>query len=129
MKFGEYDVALSPLGWLALAAAAAANAVAPGKGFRRQSSESREGNSMAYKLTVFIVNPDDEQIYVEHNFYGATRAAAEHVKKEHLGSCEYFSAAEEEGRTAEEGEEISDEDWPVVGDGGRDTDDDEDDDK
>jgi hypothetical protein len=114
MKFGEYDVTLSPLGWFTLAAAAAANAVAPGKGFRRQSLESREGNSMAYKLTVFIVNPDDQEIYVEHNFYGRTKADAEHVKREHLGSCEYFSAAEEEGRTVEEGEEIEADDWPTV---------------
>jgi len=113
MKFGEYDVTLSPLGWFTLAAAAAANAVAPGRGFR----SSREGNpEMAYKLTVFIVNPDDEQIYVEHNFYGDTKADAEHVKREHLGSCEYFKAAEHEGRTVEEGEEISEEDWPSVDD-------------
>lgn len=109
MKFGEYDVTLSPLGWFTLAAAAAANAAAPGRGFRR------EGNSeMAYKLTVFIVNPDDKEIYVEHNFYGRTKADAEHVKREHLGSCEYFSAAEHEGRTVEEGEEIEDDDWPTV---------------
>jgi hypothetical protein len=120
MKFGEYDVTLSPLGWFTLAAAAAANAVAPGQGFR----SSREGKQdMAYKLTVFIVNPDDQEIYVEHNFYGRTRADAEHVKKEHLGSCEYFSAAEEEGRTVEEGEEIEADDWPVVDDGGVDHDD------
>ncbi len=120
MKIGEYDITLSPLGWFTLAAAAAANAAAPGKGFRR---DSREGNSMAYKLTVFIVNPDDKEIYVEHNFYGHTRADAEHVKREHLGSCEYFSAAEEEGRTVEEGEEIEADDWPTVdeddGDGDR----------
>ena len=124
MKFGEYDVTLSPLGWFTLAAAAAANAVAPGKGFRANRKENAD---MAYKLTVFIVDPDDKEIYVEHNFYGATRAAAEHVKKEHLGSCEYFSAAEEEGRTVEEGEEISEEDWPVVDDGGVDHDDEDDD--
>jgi hypothetical protein len=111
MKFGEYDVTLSPLGWFTLAAAAAANAVAPGRGFRH----SREGNSeMAYKLTVLIVNPDDEEIYVEHNFYGSTKADAEHVKHEHLGSCEYFRAAEDEGRTIEEGEEIDEDEWPAV---------------
>ena len=103
IRIGDYELKLSPLGWFTLAAAAAANAVAPGKGFRR---EHRERNSMAYRLTVFIVNPDDEQIYVEHNFYGDTRADAEHVKHEHLGSCEYFKAAEHEGRTVEEGEEI-----------------------
>ena len=114
IRIGDYELKLSPLGWFTLAAAAAANAVAPGKGFHR---EHREGNSMAYKLTVFIVNPDDEQIYVEHNFYGDTKADAEHVKHEHLGSCEYFRAAEKEGRTVEEGEEIEADDWPVVDDG------------
>jgi hypothetical protein len=109
MKIGEYDVKLSPLGWLTLAAAAVANAVAPGKGFRK------EGNrEMAYRLTVFIVNPDDEEIYVEHNFYGETKADAEHVKKEHLGSCAYFKTAEEEGRTVEEGEEIPEDERPVA---------------
>jgi hypothetical protein len=112
IRIGDCELKLSPLGWFTLAAAAAANAVAPGRGFRSH----REGNSeMAYKLTVFIVNPDDDQIYVEHNFYGHTRAAAEQVKKEHLGSCEYFSAAEEEGRTVEDGEEIEADDWPTVG--------------
>lgn len=120
MKFGEYDVTLSPLGWFTLAAAAAANAVAPGRGFRANRNEK---NEMAYKLTVFIVNPGDEQIYVEHNFYGETKADAEHVKHEHLASCEYFKAAQHEGRTVEEGEEIGADDWPTV-DG-----DDEDDDK
>lgn len=111
MKIGEYDVTLNPLGWFALAAAAAAKAVAPGRGFR----DRREGNQeMAYRLTVFIVNPDDEEVYVEHNFYGETKADAEEVKREHLGSCAYFKAAEEEGRTVEEGEEISDEERPSV---------------
>jgi hypothetical protein len=117
MKFGEYDVTLSPLGWFTLAAAAAANAMAPGSGFRKNLEEK---NDMAYKLTVFIVNPDDKEIYVEHNFYGATRAAAEHVKKEHLAGCEFFSEAEEEGRTIEEGEEISEDEWPTAEEDGED---------
>jgi hypothetical protein len=111
MKIGEYDIKLSPLGWLAAAAAAASGAFAPGRGFR----EHREGNQeMAYRLTIFIVNPDDEEVYVEHNFYGDTKADAEQVKREHLGSCAYFKAAEDEGRTVEEGEEISDDERPSV---------------
>lgn len=122
LKIGEYEIKLSPLGWFTVGAAMLANAIAPGKGFRKSegipskgSPERNEGNSsMAYKLTVFIVNPDDEQIYVEHNFYGETKAEAEHVKREHLASCEYFKAAEQEGRTIEEGEEIEAEDWPSV---------------
>lgn len=126
MKIGEYDIRLSPLGWFTLAAAAAANAVAPGRGFRNRAHDfSREGNqSMAYKLTVFIVNPDDEQIYVEHNFYGETKADAEHVKREHLESCEYFRAAQADGRTIEEGEDISSDEWPAI-----EEDDDHDDDR
>jgi len=124
MRIGEYEIGLSPLGWLAFGAAAAAHALAPGKGFRRSYVSQREGNQdMAYKLTVFIVNPDDEQIYVEHNFYGETKADAEHVKREHIASCEYFRAAEAEGRTVEEGEEIEAEDWPSVDEGEDDGDD------
>jgi len=123
IRIGEYEIGLSPLGYLAFAMAAAASAIAPGKGFRRPEISAREGNcAMAYKLTVFIVNPDDEQIYVEHNFYGETKADAEHVKREHIASCEYFKAAESEGRTIEEGEEISAEDWPVVEEGADDED-------
>ena len=115
MKIGEYDITLSPLGWLALAAGAAASALAPGRGFRRPAAAGREGNTeMAYRLTVFIVNPDDERVYVEHNFYGDTKADAEHVKQEHLASCEYFKAAEAEGRTVEEGEEITEDELPEV---------------
>jgi hypothetical protein len=117
MKIGEYDVKLSPLGWITLAAAAVANAIAPGRGFRKESEQqlSREGNQdMAYRLSVFIVNPDDEKIYVKHEFYGETKADAEHVKQEHLASCAYFKTAEAEGRTDEEGEEISADEWPTV---------------
>jgi hypothetical protein len=69
---------------------------------------------MAYALHVYIVNPDDEEIYVEHIFYGETQADARHVKKEHLESCEYFRKAEAEGRTDEEMLEIEDEDWPQI---------------
>lgn len=69
---------------------------------------------MPYALHVYIVNPDDEEIYVEHIFYGETKADAEHVKQEHLGSCSYFRAAEEEGRTDERGEEIAESERPSV---------------
>jgi hypothetical protein len=123
MKIGEYDISLSPLGWLALAAGAALSAVGPGRGFRvnrekssgEESFSRNEGNQdMAYRLTVFIVNPDDEEVYVEHRFYGDTKADAEHVKREHLGSCAYFKAAEEDGRTDEVGEEIDDDERPSI---------------
>lgn len=111
MKIGDYEVTITPLGWIALAAIAAGETVGRGTGFR----DRREGKKdMAYRLTVFIVNPDDEQVYVEHNFYGETKADAEHVRDEHLGSCAYFKAAEEEGRTVEEGEEIDEDERPQI---------------
>lgn len=109
MKFGEYDIKLNPLGWLALAAAAAANVVAPGRGFRREGK-----TSMAWANHVYIINPDDECVYVEHIFYGDTKAEAETVKQKHLGSCEYFKAAQNEGRTDEWWDEIPVEDLPSV---------------
>ena len=54
---------------------------------------------MAWAKHVYIINPEDEEIFVEHIFYGDTKDEAEQVEKEHLGSCEYFRAAEQEGRT------------------------------
>jgi hypothetical protein len=69
---------------------------------------------MAWRLDVYIVNPDDEIIYVKHEFYGETKDDATQVKEEHLGSCAYFKAAEDEGRTDERWEEISEEDWPQI---------------
>ena len=69
---------------------------------------------MAWALHVYIVNPDDEQILVEHIFYGETKDDAEQVKEEHLGTCSYFKAAEEEDRTDQKFVEIDDEEWPHV---------------
>jgi len=37
---------------------------------------------MAWRLDVYIVNPDDEIVYVKHEFYGETKDGAEQVKKE-----------------------------------------------
>lgn len=69
---------------------------------------------MAYALHVYIINPEDEEILVEHIFYGDSKDAAEFVKQEHLGSCAYFKAAEEEGRTDEKMLEIDDDERPSV---------------
>lgn len=71
---------------------------------------------MAWALHVYIINPDDEQIYVEHIFYGETKDAATQVKAEHVGSCEYFRLAEKEERTDEWWEEMHEEDLPSVKD-------------
>jgi hypothetical protein len=69
---------------------------------------------MAWALHVYIVNPDDELILVEHIFYGETKDEASQVKEEHLGTCSYFKAAEDEDRTDEKWEQIAEEDWPSV---------------
>lgn len=69
---------------------------------------------MAWAYHVYIVNPDDEEIYVEHIFYGHTKADCTHVRDEHLASCAYFKAAEDEGRTDDKWEEIPDGARPTV---------------
>lgn len=75
---------------------------------------------MAYKLTVYIVDPGDKKIHVEHSFYGKTRAEAEQMKAHHLAECAYFRAAESAGNTDEQGEEIDIEEWPVAEEDGAD---------
>jgi len=67
---------------------------------------------MAYLLEVAIVDGGDRTIKVVHQFYGLTEAEVATYKREHLGSCEYFRAAEREGRTFEELEEIDDSELP-----------------
>ena len=69
---------------------------------------------MAYKLTVYIVDPGDRKIHVEHVFYGKDRAEAEQMKAHHLEACEYFRAAENSGYTDEQGEHIDLSEWPVA---------------
>lgn len=77
---------------------------------------------MAWELHSYIVNPDDKRIYLKHVFYGHTKDECQQVKKEHLASCEYYRAAEAEGRTDDKWEAIDDADMPTV-----DGDDDDDD--
>lgn len=67
---------------------------------------------MAYKITVYIVDPGDKKIHVEHSFYGKDRAEAEQMKAHHLQACEYFRAAETSGYTDEEAREIDRDEWP-----------------
>lgn len=71
---------------------------------------------MAFALHIDIVDPGDGAIKVSHTFWGLTRREAETYKREHLGSCEYFRAAEQEGRTIEELELIDDDELPEVED-------------
>jgi hypothetical protein len=67
---------------------------------------------MAYRITVFIVDPGDKKVHVEHNFYGKDRAEAERMKAHHLDACAYFRAAEAGGFTDETSESIPDDEWP-----------------
>jgi hypothetical protein len=67
---------------------------------------------MPYKITVYIVDPGDKRIHVEHSFYGKNRAEAEQMKAHHLQACEYFRAAESAGMTDETAEEIDADEWP-----------------
>jgi hypothetical protein len=71
---------------------------------------------MAYKLEIDIVDAGDETIKVTHIFWGVTEQEVETYKREHLGSCEYFKAAEREGRTIEEMEEIDTDELPTAED-------------
>jgi hypothetical protein len=68
---------------------------------------------MAVKLTVDIVDPDGE-IKVSHIFWGDTEDDVETWKAHHLKSCEYYAAAERDGRTLEELECIDDDERPEV---------------
>jgi hypothetical protein len=57
---------------------------------------------MAFILEVLIIDGGDNTIKVGHNFYGETEEECNTYKREHLGSCDYFRAAERDGRTIEE---------------------------
>jgi hypothetical protein len=68
---------------------------------------------MAYLLEVAIIDGGDRTIKVVHQFFGVTEREVETYKREHLSSCEYFRAAEREGRTIEELEEIDASELPT----------------
>ena len=67
---------------------------------------------MAFILTVYIVDAGDSTIKVGHEFFGMSKREVETYKREHLASCEYFKAAEREGRTREELEEVDADELP-----------------
>jgi hypothetical protein len=67
----------------------------------------RKEEEMAWELHSYIVNPDDEKVFMKHVFYGETKDECLQVKQEHLASCEYFRAAEEAGRTDDQWEEAN----------------------
>jgi hypothetical protein len=69
---------------------------------------------MAHRITVWIVDPGDKKIHVEHVFYGKDKAEAERMKAHHLDACSYFRQAETAGYTDEEAEEIPNSEWPAA---------------
>ena len=70
---------------------------------------------MPWEYHVYIVNPDDLKIYVEHIFYGETKDACLQVKTEHLASCAYYRQAEEDGRIDDRWKQIPASALPHVG--------------
>jgi len=68
---------------------------------------------MATELTVWIVDGGDGTIKVSHTFYGSTEREARTYYREHLSSCEYFRAAEKDGRLFEEVEAVDEEALPI----------------
>lgn len=71
---------------------------------------------MAFILTVYIIDAGDGTIKVGHNFYGVTEKECNTYYREHLSSCEYFRAAEQDGRIIEEIEEVDPSDLPDADD-------------
>jgi hypothetical protein len=74
------------------------------------------------------VDAGDRTIKVGHSFYGVTEAEVRTYYREHLSSCDYFKAAQTDGRLIEELFELEDdEELPSPGDPFPMYDDDEDD--
>jgi hypothetical protein len=72
---------------------------------------------MAFILRVYIVDPGDGMIKVGHEFFGQTEEEVDTYCQEHLGSCEYFAAADREDRVIEILDpDVPDEDLPEVED-------------
>ena len=71
---------------------------------------------MAFLLEVAILDGGDESVKVVHQFYGLTKREVETYKREHLAGCEYFRAAERDGRTIEDLEEIDASELPTADD-------------
>jgi hypothetical protein len=67
---------------------------------------------MACCLEVHIVDPGDNTIKVTHQFWGVTERECRTYYREHLGSCEYFRAAEKDGNVIEDLVPVDEEDMP-----------------
>ena len=68
----------------------------------------KENDTMPIELNSFIKEKTSDRILVRHSFYGRNAAEAEKFKQHHLASCEYYRAAEKEGRTLDVSVEIDD---------------------
>lgn len=70
---------------------------------------------MATELRAYIVSPEGE-INVVHVFYGANEAECERHMEEHVAGCEFFQAADADGRVYTESEQIDEEHRPDAAD-------------
>lgn len=71
---------------------------------------------MAYEMRVDICD-EDGGISVTHSFWGMTAKEAEAAMAAHLVQDKALAAAQDEGRTIEELEEIDDDDLPEAEEG------------
>jgi hypothetical protein len=69
---------------------------------------------MAWIFESYIVNPVDERVFMSHRFFGSTQADCRSTFNEHLGSCSYFRAAKDDGRTYEKWIQIDEDDLPIA---------------
>jgi hypothetical protein len=70
---------------------------------------------MGWIYRVYIVNPGDRSILVEHVFYSPHEGTKEECLgyyNEHLGTDSYLQSAARDGRTAEEWEQIPIDEMP-----------------
>ena len=78
---------------------------------------------MPWAQHVYIIDAADEEIHVEHVFYGHTKQDCTEARNEHLAHCAQFQAAEAEGRTDDLWEELAEREMPTT-DGDSDDEDD-----
>jgi len=78
---------------------------------------------MPWAYHVYIIDATDEEIHVEHTFYGHTKQDCTEARNEHLAHCAQFQAAEAEGRTDDLWEELAEREMPTT-DGDSDDEDD-----
>jgi hypothetical protein len=116
VKFGPYEIKITPAGWLALVAAVARDAAKPD---RQRFGNAEWGSSVAgkaWEYHVYLIEPGNDYIPVEHIFYGFTKKECLDRYKAHQDVCGSFGPAVREGRTDDEWVEIDEDDLPTVDD-------------